>query len=104
DEKATEAAFARAKHVVKLRTVNNRVTPVSMEPRTSLGDYNAADGFHTLYNSSQNPHGVREEMAGLLHVSENQLRVVAPDVGGGFGVEGGPFPDSVLGLVASRRV
>jgi len=104
DEKATEAAFARAKHVVKLRTVNNRVTPVSMEPRTSLGDYNAADDFYTLYTSSQNPHGVREEMAGLLHVSENQLRVVAPDVGGGFGLKGGSFPDDVLVLWASKKL
>jgi carbon-monoxide dehydrogenase large subunit len=104
DEKATDAAFAKAKYVVKLRTVNNRVTPVSMEPRTSIGDYNAADDHFTLYTSSQNPHGVREEMAGLLHVSENQLRVVAPDVGGGFGLKGGSFPDDVLVLWASKRL
>jgi carbon-monoxide dehydrogenase large subunit len=104
DEKATEAAFARAKHVVKLSMVNNRVTPVSMEPRTAIGDYNAADDFFTLYTSSQNPHGVREEMAGLLHVNENQLRVVAPDVGGGFGLKGGSFPDDVLVLWASKKL
>jgi aerobic carbon-monoxide dehydrogenase large subunit len=104
DEKATEAAFAKAKHVVKLRTVNNRVTPVSMEPRTSMGDYNAADDFFTLYTSSQNPHGVREEMSGLLNVNENQLRVVAPDVGGGFGLKGGGFPDDVLVLWASKKL
>src|SRR5262249_3204133 len=89
DEKATEAAFAKAKHVVKLSMVNNRVTPVSMEPRTAIGDYNAADDFFTLYTSSQNPHGVRQEMSGLLHAGENQIRVVAPDVGGGFGLKGG---------------
>jgi len=104
DEKATDAAFARAKHVVKLSMVNNRVTPVSMEPRTSIGDYNAADDLFTLYTSSQNPHGVREEMAGLLHVNENQLRVVAPDVGGGFGLKGGSFPDDVLVLWASKKL
>src|SRR5262245_31447542 len=104
DEKATEAAFARAKHVVKLRTVNNRVTPVSMEPRTSLGDYNAADDHFPLYTSAQNPHGVREEMAGLLRVNENQLRVVAPDVGGGFGLKGGGFPDDVLVLWSSKKL
>src|ERR1043165_720465 len=57
-EKATAAAFAKAKHVVKLSTVNNRVTPVSMEPRTSIGDYSAAADSYTLYTSSQNPHGV----------------------------------------------
>src|ERR1041384_3439603 len=104
DEKATEAAFAKAKHVVKLRTENNRVTPVSMEPRTAIGDYSAADDSYTLYVSSQNPHGVREEMAGLLHVGENQLRVVAPDVGGGFGLKGGSFPDDVLVLWASKKL
>jgi carbon-monoxide dehydrogenase large subunit len=104
DEKATDAAFARAKHVVKLRTENNRVTPVSMEPRTAIGDYNAADDFYTLYTSSQNPHGVRQEMAGLLHVDENQVRVVAPDVGGGFGLKGGSFPDDVLVLWASKKL
>ena len=104
DEKATDAAFARAKHVVKLSMVNNRVTPVSMEPRTAIGDYNAADNFYTLYTSSQNPHGVREEMAGLLHVNENQLRIVAPDVGGGFGLKGGSFPDDVLVLWASKKL
>ena len=63
DEKATDAAFASAKHVVKLRMENNRITPVSMEPRTSIGDYNAADDHYTLYTSSQNPHGVRAEMS-----------------------------------------
>src|SRR5204863_334630 len=64
----------------------------------------AADNFYTLYTSSQNPHGVREEMAGLLHVNENQLRVVAPDVGGGFGLKGGSFPDDVLVLWASKKL
>src|ERR1041385_5783746 len=104
DEKATDAAFATAKDVVKLSTVNNRVPPISMEPRTSIGDYNAADDHFTLYTSSQNPHGVREEMAGLLHVRENQLRVVAPDVGGGFGLKGGSFPDDGLVLWASKKL
>jgi carbon-monoxide dehydrogenase large subunit len=51
---ATDAAFAGAKHVVKLRMENNRLTPVSMEPRTAIGDYNAAEDAYTLYTSSQN--------------------------------------------------
>ena len=104
DEKATDAAFAGAKHVVKLRMENNRITPVSMEPRTSIGDYNAADDHYTLYTSSQNPHGVRAEMSGLLKTPENQIRVVAPDVGGGFGLKGGSFPDDVLTLWASKKL
>ena len=104
DEKATDAAFAKAKHVVKLRIENNRLAPVSMEPRTAIGDYSAADDAYTLYTSSQNPHGVRMEMAGPFRVSENQVRVVAPDVGGGFGLKGGAFPDDALVLWASRKL
>ena len=74
-----------------------------MEPRTAIGDYNAAEDTYTLYTSSQNPHGVRMEMAGLFHVNENQVRVVAPDVGGGFGLKGGSFPDDALALWASTQ-
>jgi carbon-monoxide dehydrogenase large subunit len=89
DQAATDAAFAKAKHHVKLRIENNRLTPVSMEPRTAIGDYNTAEDSYTLYTSSQNPHGARTEIAHILHIAENQLRVVSPDVGGGFGLKGG---------------
>ena len=71
---ATDAAFANAKHVVKLTMENNRLTPVSMEPRTAIGDYNAAEDYYTLYTSSQNPHGVRMEIAHIFHTQENQVR------------------------------
>ena len=101
---ATDAAFAAAKHVVKLRVENNRLSPVSMEPRVAIGDYNAADDFYTLYTASQNPHGVRMELSHIFHVPENRIRVVSPDVGGGFGLKGGPFPDDVLVMWASRKL
>ncbi len=104
NKEATDAAFAKAKHVVKLEMENNRLTPVSMEPRSAIGDYNAADDHYTLYTSSQNPHGVRFEIGHIFHVNENQIRVVAPDVGGGFGLKGGAFPDDALVLWASRRL
>jgi carbon-monoxide dehydrogenase large subunit len=104
DQAATDAAFARAAHTVKLRVENNRISPVSMEPRTAIGDYNAAEDFYTLYTSSQNPHGVRMEISHIFHVPENHIRVVSPDVGGGFGLKGGPFPDDMLVLWASRRL
>jgi carbon-monoxide dehydrogenase large subunit len=104
DQAATDAAFAKAKHVAKLRVENNRLTPVSMEPRTAIGDYNAADDAYTLYTSSQNPHGVRMEIAHIFHVNENQVRVVAPDVGGGFGLKGGAFPDDALVMWASKKL
>ena len=74
DQAATDAAFAKAKHHVKLRIENNRLTPVSMEPRTAIGDYNTAEDSYTLYTSSQNPHGARTEIAHILHIAENQLR------------------------------
>src|SRR5215831_4274191 len=93
-----------AKHVVKLRVENNRLSPVAMEPRVAIGDYNAADDSYTLYTASQNPHGVRMEMSHILHVPENRIRVVAPDVGGGFGLKGNPFPDDALVFWASRRL
>jgi carbon-monoxide dehydrogenase large subunit len=101
---ATDAAFTAAKHVVKLRVENNRLAPVSMEPRVAVGDYNATEDYYTLYAASQNPHGVRMEMSHLFHVPENRIRVVSPDVGGGFGLKGGAFPDDALVMWASRRL
>ena len=100
----TDAAFAKAKHVVKLRVENNRLSPVAMEPRVAIGDYNSADDSYTLYTASQNPHGVRMEMSHIFHMPENRIRVVAPDVGGGFGLKGNVFPDEALVLWASRRI
>jgi carbon-monoxide dehydrogenase large subunit len=104
NQEATDAAFAKAKHVVKLRVENNRLSPVSMEPRVAIGDYNAVDGFYTLYASSQNPHGVRMELSHIFHVPENRIRVVSPDVGGGFGLKGGPYPDDLLVMWASKKL
>jgi carbon-monoxide dehydrogenase large subunit len=104
NKEATDAAFAKARHKVELRVENNRLSPVSMEPRVAIGDYNAAEDYYTLYSASQNPHGFRMEMSHVFHVAENQIRVVAPDVGGGFGLKGNPFPDDALVLWASRRI
>jgi carbon-monoxide dehydrogenase large subunit len=104
NKEATDAAFAQAKHVVKLRVENNRLSPVAMEPRVAIGDYNVAEDTYTLYTASQNPHGARMEMSHIFHVPENQIRVVSPDVGGGFGLKGGPFPDDALVFWAARRL
>jgi len=104
NKEATDAAFAQAKHVVQLRVENNRLSPVAMEPRAAIGDYNAAEDSYTLYTTSQNPHGVRMEMSHIFHVPENRIRVIAPDVGGGFGLKGNPFPDDALVFWAARRL
>jgi aerobic carbon-monoxide dehydrogenase large subunit len=101
---ATDAAFAKAKHVVKLRVENNRLSPVSMEPRVAIGDYNAAEDYYTLYLASQNPHGERMEISHVFHVPENQVRVISPDVGGGFGLKSGSYPDNLLTLWASKKI
>jgi aerobic carbon-monoxide dehydrogenase large subunit len=101
NKEATDAAFAGAKHVVKLRVENNRLSPVAMEPRVAIGDYNAAEDYYTLYTASQNPHGVRMEMSHVFHAPETQIRVISPDVGGGFGLKGNPFPDDAIVLWAS---
>ncbi len=85
DLAAVEAAFARAKHVVRLDLVNNRLIPNAMEPRAALAECDVT-GNYTLYTTSQNPHVIRLLMgAFVLHLPEHRLRVVAPDVGGGFG-------------------
>src|SRR4051812_22021965 len=104
DQAATDAAFAKAKHTVKLRVENNRLSPVSMEPRVAIGDYDRANDFYTLYAASQNPHGLRMELSHIFHVPENQIRVISPDVGGGFGLKGGAFPDDLLVMWASKKI
>ncbi|MFZ0840534.1 MAG: xanthine dehydrogenase family protein molybdopterin-binding subunit [Xanthobacteraceae bacterium] len=102
---AADAAFAKAKHVTKLTLTNNRVSANSIEARAAIGDYWADSDSYTLYTTSQNPHGVRSQIAGqILQVPETRLRVVSPDVGGGFGMKGGPYPEDALVLMASRRV
>ena len=83
---AVNEAFAKAAHVVSLELVNNRLVANPMEPRVAVGDYEDHSGQHTLYTTSQNPHVIRLLMgAFVLGISEHKLRVVAPDVGGGFG-------------------
>src|SRR3954469_3356392 len=100
---ATDAAFAKAKHTVAVRLYNNRITANAMEPRACIGDF-SNDAF-TLHTSSQNPHGVRSILAGaVFKLPEIKLRVVAPDVGGGFGMKGDIYPEDGLVLWASRRL
>ncbi|WP_439579422.1 xanthine dehydrogenase family protein molybdopterin-binding subunit [Elioraea sp.] len=86
DKDATDAAFAKAHKVAKLELVNNRLIPNAMEPRAAVGEFDPMSGDYTLYTTSQNPHVIRLLMgAFVLHIPEHRLRVVAPDVGGGFG-------------------
>ncbi len=104
NKEATDAAFAKAKHVVSLKLVNNRVNANSIEPRASIGEYHPESDSYTLYSTSQNPHGHRTHVAGdVLKIPQVKLRVIAPDVGGGFGMKGAVYPEDALVLWASRR-
>jgi aerobic carbon-monoxide dehydrogenase large subunit len=86
DKEAVDAAFAQAAHVTKLDLENNRLVPNAMEPRAAVGDFDPTTSDYTLYTTSQNPHVIRLLMgAFVLSLPEHKLRVVAPDVGGGFG-------------------
>jgi carbon-monoxide dehydrogenase large subunit len=86
EKAAVDAAFAGAAHKVVFETTNQRLVPNAMEPRAAIGDYDTTTGEHTLWTTSQNPHVIRLLMgAFVLNIPESKLRVVAPDVGGGFG-------------------
>jgi carbon-monoxide dehydrogenase large subunit len=102
---ATDAAFAGAKHVVTLKLNNTRITANSIEPRAAIGHYHPDGDNYTLYSTSQNPHGTRSTVAGqVLKIPETKLRVISPDVGGGFGMKHGGYPEDALVVWASRHV
>ena len=103
DKAATEAAFAKAAHVVKQRLVINRVTTASMEPRGSIGDYNAITDSYTIYTTLQRAHGYRSELArSILKVPEHKVRVIAGDVGGSFGMKSAIYNEVPLVLLGSK--
>ncbi len=102
---AADAAFARAHHVTRLSLYNNRLTAVTMEPRGCIADYDPGTRRYLLYSSTQNVHGVRQTLAHhILHVPESRIRVVAGDVGGGFGMKGNVYPEEAILVWAARRV
>jgi len=105
DPAATAAAFARAAHVVELELTNNRVAPNAIEPRAAIGVYDMAGDAYTLYTTSQNPHMIRLLMSAFtLHVPEHKLRVVAPDVGGGFGSKIFHYAEELMVTWAAKKV
>ena len=104
DGGATDAAIASAAHVTEIKIHNNRLSPNPMEPRAALGIYDAAEDHFTCYTTSQNPHVARLVMSAFYNVApENKLRVIAPDVGGGFGSKIYIYPEEITCLWASKR-
>jgi carbon-monoxide dehydrogenase large subunit len=104
DSKATDEALAKAAHVTKIRLVNNRLVPNAMEPRAALGHYDKAEDHFTCWTTSQNPHVARLVLSAFYNVApENKLRVIAPDVGGGFGSKIFIYPEEIVCLWASKK-
>jgi aerobic carbon-monoxide dehydrogenase large subunit len=100
----TDAALARAAHITELKIHNNRLAPNPMEPRATLGIYDAAEDHYTCYTTSQNPHVARLVMSAFYNVApEHKLRVIAPDVGGGFGSKIYIYPEEIVCLWASKK-
>lgn len=105
DKAAVDAAFAGAAHVTKLEIVNNRLAPNAIEPRAAVGAYDPGTDQHTLYLASQNPHVTRLVLSAFHGLApEHKLRVVAPDVGGGFGSKIFIYNEDVFLTWASAKV
>ena len=105
-EKAdVDAAFDGADHVTSIDIVNNRLIPNAIEPRVALAEYEAASGDYTLYTTTQNPHVIRLLMgAFVLQIPEHKLKIVAPDVGGGFGSKIFHYAEEAVLTWASAKV
>jgi len=104
DSAAVDAAIASAAHVTEMKIVNNRLVPNPMEPRAALGVYDEGEDHYTLWTTSQNPHVARLVLSAFYNVApENKLRVIAPDVGGGFGSKIYIYPEEIVCLWASKR-
>src|SRR5216684_3320500 len=98
-------ALAKAVHVTKLDLVNNRLIPNAMEPRAAASDYDKGTGNYTLWSTSQNPHVLRLILSAfVLGIPEHKLRVVAPDVGGGFGSKIFCYNEETMVTWAASRV
>ncbi len=105
DAAQTDAAFAKAEHITKLDIVNNRLVANAMEPRSAIGEYDRTTDQTTLWTTSQNPHLIRLLLgAFVLGIPESKLRVVAPDVGGGFGSKIFHYAEEALVTFAARKL
>ncbi len=105
DTKAVDTAFKAARHVTRLDLVNNRLVPNAIEPRAAVAEYDSGTDNLTLWNTTQNPHVARLVISAFVGVApEHKLRVIAPDVGGGFGSKIFIYPEEVVCLWAARKV
>lgn len=103
NEAACNDAFARAACTVTAEVVQNRIVPAPMEPRGAIGFYDRESDSFTLYTPTQGSSGMHDKLAHVLNVPMNKIRVVTPDVGGGFGMKGSMTPELALVLVAAKK-
>jgi carbon-monoxide dehydrogenase large subunit len=101
---SVEQAFREADVVVKQRIISQRLIPMAMETRGVVADWRAAERSLTVYSSSQAPHLVRSLLANIFGIAENRLRVIAPEVGGGFGSKIDIYPEDMLMAFVSQRL
>ncbi|MBB4017768.1 carbon-monoxide dehydrogenase large subunit [Chelatococcus caeni] len=105
DKAATDAAFKGARHVTTIDLVNNRLVPNALEPRAAIGDYDPGTDGYTLYTTSQNPHVARLVLSAFVGIApEHKLRVIAPDVGGGFGSKIFIYAEETVCIWAAKKV
>ncbi|MSO74474.1 MAG: xanthine dehydrogenase family protein molybdopterin-binding subunit [Alphaproteobacteria bacterium] len=104
DKAATDTAFANAVHKVTVKLVNNRIVVNSMEPRGAIGEFNKADGRYTLHCSTQGSHLHQKLIAKQIGIDKAQLRVITPDVGGGFGMKIFMYSEYPLVLLAAKAI
>ena len=104
DEAAVRGALQAAAHVTRIDLVNNRLIGAAIEPRAVLAAADAASEKLTLYSSTQVPHHIRRYVAEQLGLAEGSIRVIAPDVGGGFGYKGKHYPEETIIAWAARRL
>ncbi len=104
DDTAVREAMQKAAHVTRLEIVNNRLIGGAIEPRAVLAVADAANEKLTLYSSTQVPHHIRRYVAEQLGISEGSIRLIAPDVGGGFGYKGKHYPEETVVAWAARRL
>ena len=105
DKEAADAGIAAADHVTTLEFRNQRLIPNAIEPRAAIGDYDDSRDHYTLYTTSQNPHVIRLLMSAfVMGIPEHKVRVVSPDVGGGFGSKIFHYAEEVIVTWASKRL
>jgi len=99
-----KGAFKRADEVIKVKLHNQRLSPTPMEPRGVIAQFDEGAGTLTVILSTQDPHGARDELADLLSMDREDVRVIAPDVGGAFGGKAGIYPEDPVVSFAARTL